>query len=105
MPCEFTEAADLPDAEYPLVLNTGRVLEHWHTGTMTRRSAALDALQPGPFVEVHPDDLAKHGLADGQEVTVRSSAARSGCRRRPATGFSRGACSSRSTSAKPRRTC
>jgi formate dehydrogenase major subunit len=54
------------------VLNTGRVLEHWHTGTMTRRSAALDALRPGPFVEVHPADLAKHGLADGQEVTVRS---------------------------------
>ena len=72
VPCEFTEAADLPDAEYPLVLNTGRVLEHWHTGTMTRRSAALDALRPGPFVEVHPADLAKHGLADGQEVTVRS---------------------------------
>jgi len=72
VPCEFTEAADLPDAEYPLVLNTGRVLEHWHTGTMTRRAAALDVLRPGPFVEVHPADLARHGFADGQEVTVRS---------------------------------
>jgi formate dehydrogenase major subunit len=72
VPCEFAEAADLPDPEYPLVLNTGRVLEHWHTGTMTRRTFALDALQPNPFVEVHPDDLARHGLADGQEVTVRS---------------------------------
>lgn len=54
------------------MLNTGRVLEHWHTGTMTRRATALDALSPGPFVEVHPEDLAKHGVADGQEVTVRS---------------------------------
>jgi formate dehydrogenase major subunit len=62
----------LPDDEYPLVLNTGRLLEHWHTGTMTRRSAALDALQPGPFVEVHPDDMTRLGIADGNEVTVRS---------------------------------
>jgi formate dehydrogenase major subunit len=54
------------------VLNTGRLLEHGHTGTMTRRSAVLDAWQPGPFVEVHPDDLAQHGLADGSPVTVRS---------------------------------
>ena len=62
----------MPDAEFPLVLNTGRVLEHWHTGTMTRRAQALDALQPGPFVEIHPDDLAALGVDDGQEVTVRS---------------------------------
>ncbi|MFO0849390.1 MAG: molybdopterin-dependent oxidoreductase [Gemmataceae bacterium] len=72
VPCRFAEAADLPDADFPLVLNTGRVLEHWHTGTMTRRATALDALSPGPFVEVHPEDLAKLGFADGQEVTVRS---------------------------------
>ncbi len=72
VPCAFAPARELPDAEYPLVLNTGRLLEHWHTGTMTRRAAALDALQPGPFVEVHPGDLARHGLADGRPVTVRS---------------------------------
>jgi formate dehydrogenase major subunit len=48
------------------------VLEHWHTGTMTRRAAALDALQPRPFVEAHPDDLARLGIADGRPVTVRS---------------------------------
>jgi formate dehydrogenase major subunit len=72
VPCAFASAHELPDAEFPLVLNTGRLLEHWHTGTMTRRAAALDALQPSPFVEVHPDDLASHGLADGALVTVRS---------------------------------
>jgi formate dehydrogenase major subunit len=54
------------------VLNTGRLLEHWHTGTMTRRAAALDALPPGPLVEMHPADLARYGVTDGSEVTVRS---------------------------------
>jgi formate dehydrogenase major subunit len=72
VPCAFAPARELPDDEYPLVLNTGRMLEHWHTGTMTRRASALDALQPGPFVEVHPDDLARQGLKDGSVVTVRS---------------------------------
>jgi formate dehydrogenase major subunit len=72
VPCAFTPAKELPDAEYPLVLNTGRLLEHWHTGTMTRRAAALDALQPGPFVEVHPTDLARQGIADNTVVSVRS---------------------------------
>jgi formate dehydrogenase major subunit len=72
VPAPFAEAAELPDAEYPLVLNTGRLLEHWHTGTMTRRAAALDALQPGPFVEVHAEDLAALGVADGAEVEVAS---------------------------------
>ena len=43
-PAHFSHAAELPDAEYPLVLITGRQLEHWHTGTMTRRSSTLDAL-------------------------------------------------------------
>jgi formate dehydrogenase major subunit len=72
VPCAFAPAKELPDEEYPLVLNTGRLLEHWHTGTMTRRAAALDALQPGPFVEVHPDDLARLGIGDGDPVMVRS---------------------------------
>jgi formate dehydrogenase major subunit len=72
VPAEFAPPAELPDDEYPFVLNTGRVLEHWHTGTMTRRAAVLDALVPAPFVEVHPDDLARLGLADGAPVTLRS---------------------------------
>src|SRR5262245_55631163 len=72
VPAEYAPPAELPDEEYPFVLNTGRLLEHWHTGTMTRRSAALDALAPAPFVEVHPDDMARLGLARGARVTVRS---------------------------------
>lgn len=72
VPCEFAPAYELPDADYPMVLNTGRLLEHWHTGTMTRRASALDALEPAPFVELHSDDIARIGVRDGQLVTVRS---------------------------------
>ncbi len=72
VPAEYAEAKDLPDADFPFVLNTGRVLEHWHTGTMTRRSQALDALEPEAFVEIHPDDLTRLGAVEGQDVTVQS---------------------------------
>ena len=71
-PAEFAPPKELPDDEYPFVLNTGRVLEHWHTGTMTRRSRALDALQPEPFVEICPEDAAQLGLEEGQAVRIAS---------------------------------
>jgi formate dehydrogenase major subunit len=71
-PAEFAPARELPDREYPFVLNTGRVLEHWHTGTMTRRSRALDALVPEPFVDLHPRDASELGVRDGEPVRVRS---------------------------------
>ncbi|PWG61310.1 molybdopterin oxidoreductase family protein, partial [Spiribacter halobius] len=72
VPAELGEAPDLPDAEYPLVLNTGRQLEHWHTGVMTRRSRALDALAPEARVEVHPDDAGRLGIADGDWTRLTS---------------------------------
>jgi formate dehydrogenase major subunit len=72
VPCEYAPARELPDSEYPLVLNTGRVLEHWHTGTMTRRSKALDALSPAPFVEIHPADAGRLGIRSGDWVRVSS---------------------------------
>jgi formate dehydrogenase major subunit len=72
VPAEFQHAKEMPDDEYPMVLNTGRLLEHWHTGSMTRRSVALDAIEPEPFVEMHPDDAAALGIADGQLVRVSS---------------------------------
>jgi formate dehydrogenase major subunit len=72
VPCAFAPAKELPDADYPFVLNTGRLLEHWHTGTMTRRAAVLDALEPAPFVELNPADLTRLGLGEGERVTVRS---------------------------------
>jgi formate dehydrogenase major subunit len=72
VPAEVLPAKELPDADYPLVLNTGRLLEHWHTGVMTRRSQALDAIAPEAFVEVHPADAARLSLTDGAFVQVSS---------------------------------
>ena len=54
------------------MLNTGRMLQHWHTGSMTRRTKALDAIEPEAFVGVHPDDAQRLGVTDGQRVTVSS---------------------------------
>ncbi len=71
-PVEFAPAEELPDTDYPYVLNTGRVLQHWHTGTMTRRAKALDEIAPQPFVEIHPDDAAALGVLDGDAVRVSS---------------------------------
>ncbi len=62
--------AELPDAEFPMVFTTGRLLEHWHTGAMTRRASALDALEPMPFVHLSGKDMGKLGLANGDEVKV-----------------------------------
>jgi formate dehydrogenase major subunit len=72
VPAEWTAARELPDEEYPLVLNTGRLLEHWHTGSMTRRAAVLDHLEPEATVGVHPDDAAALGFGDGERVRVSS---------------------------------
>ncbi|WP_433885074.1 molybdopterin-dependent oxidoreductase [Pseudomonas vranovensis] len=65
-------AAELPDAEFPLVLNTGRVQHQWHTLTKTGKVAALNKLDPGPFVEIHPDDAERLGIADKDQVQIRS---------------------------------
>ncbi|MBR0568951.1 formate dehydrogenase subunit alpha [Azoarcus sp. L1K30] len=65
-------AAELPDADFPLVLITGRVLEHWHTGSMTRRADVLDALDPQPWCGMHPDDMTNAGLAHGDRVVLET---------------------------------
>ncbi len=72
VPAEWLPARELPSEEYPFVLNTGRLLQHWHTGSMTRRSFALDAIAPKAEVYLHPDDAAELGLADGQMARVSS---------------------------------
>lgn len=61
-----------PDTEYPMILITGRQLEHWHTGSMTRRAEVLDALEPVPVVYVCQQDMEKAGLEAGGNVTVKS---------------------------------
>ncbi|MFJ4443839.1 molybdopterin-dependent oxidoreductase [Pseudomonas sp. NPDC089422] len=65
-------APELPDADYPLVLNTGRVQHQWHTLTKTGKVPALNKLEPGPFVEIHPEDAARLGIADKDQVAIRS---------------------------------
>jgi formate dehydrogenase major subunit len=72
VPADIIPADERPDAEYPMVLITGRQLEHWHTGSMTRRTAALDALEPDPVALVHPLDLAALGGRPGDVVTIES---------------------------------
>ena len=72
VPADIIPAAERPDAEYPMVLITGRQLEHWHTGSMTRRAAVLDALEPDPTALIHPLDLAALGAVPGALVTLQS---------------------------------
>jgi formate dehydrogenase major subunit len=72
VPAEWLPAKELPDDEFPFILNTGRLLEHWHTGSMTRRSFALDAIQPEAHVYLNPDDAAAMGVAEGDFVRVSS---------------------------------
>ena len=64
--------AELPDDDYPMVLNTGRLQHQWHTMTKTGRVDKLNKLNSGPFVEIHPDDAARPGITDGQPVELTS---------------------------------
>jgi formate dehydrogenase major subunit len=72
VPADLIPAAERPDAEYPMVLITGRQLEHWHTGSMTRRAAALDYLEPEPVASVHPLDLEQLAIDPGAILTIAS---------------------------------
>jgi formate dehydrogenase major subunit len=71
-PAAFSDAAELPDDAYPFIFTTGRQLEHWHTGSMTRRASVLDALEPEPTIVIHPDDLAAVGVDPGGTLTLES---------------------------------
>ncbi len=72
VPANFTHAAELPDQAFPFVLITGRHLEHWHTGSMTRHASVLDALEPVPTVHINPRDVGECGLTANDFVTVES---------------------------------
>jgi formate dehydrogenase major subunit len=90
VPVDYEPAAELPDEEYPFVLNTGRLLEHWHTGTMTRRSRALDAIEPEAICEMNPADLADLGVESGEMVTLSTRRGTITLKVRAAPGVSRG---------------
>ena len=68
----YEPAAESPDNEYPFWLNTGRVIEHWHTGSMTRRIPVLHQAVPNAYVELHPDDASAYGISNGEKVKVIS---------------------------------
>ncbi len=72
VPARLIRADESPDEAYPFVLITGRQLEHWHTGSMTRRSRVLDAIEPGPVVTMNPADLVRIGVRAGDAITVQS---------------------------------
>ena len=72
VPAELTNADELPDDEYPCIFITGRQLEHWHTGAMTRRASVLDAIEPLPVASVHPDDLAQIKVQPGETIRLTS---------------------------------
>ncbi|HXP64973.1 MAG TPA: formate dehydrogenase subunit alpha, partial [Steroidobacteraceae bacterium] len=72
VPADIIPADERPDTEYPMVLITGRQLEHWHTGSMTRRSGVLDAIEPDPVAMLNPVDMAALGAKPGQLITIES---------------------------------
>ena len=72
VPADIIPADERPDADYPMVLITGRQLEHWHTGSMTRRAGVLDAIEPDPVALVHPLDLQRLGIEAGSAITIAS---------------------------------
>ncbi len=72
VPADLISADEQPDKNYPMVLITGRQLEHWHTGAMTRRAGVLDAIEPEPMASFHPLDLDGIGAKSGEVVTVAS---------------------------------
>ncbi len=71
-PIEFREAVELPDEEYPLILTTGRVLYHFHTGTVTRRSKGLNEIYKEALVEISPQDAQELNITDGEIIEVAS---------------------------------
>ncbi len=72
VPADLIAANERPDTRYPMVLITGRQLEHWHTGSMTRRASVLDAIEPDPTALIHPLDLADIGGQPGDLITLAS---------------------------------
>ena len=90
VPAGLITADERPDGEYPLVLITGRQLEHWHTGSMTRRAAVLDAIEPEPVASLHALDLEAIGVKPGAVITVESRRGRISLYARADDGTPRG---------------
>ncbi len=72
VPTDLTPPDELPDAQYPMVLSTGRMLEHWHTGAMTRRAGTLDALEPEAVALLNRRDIQRLAIAAGDMIRVET---------------------------------
>ncbi|MBT3361829.1 MAG: formate dehydrogenase subunit alpha, partial [Rhodospirillales bacterium] len=70
VPADLKPPAEMPDDDYPMVLTTGRMLEHWHTGAMTRRASALSAITPEAHVSMNPLEMEQLGLKPGDRAQV-----------------------------------
>ncbi|MCB1387045.1 MAG: formate dehydrogenase subunit alpha, partial [Nitratireductor sp.] len=70
VPTDLVPPAELPDEEFPFVLTTGRMLEHWHTGAMTRRASNLDAIEPEAVAGLNRRDMQRQGIAAGDRISV-----------------------------------
>lgn len=90
-PVDLITANEKPDEDYPMVLMTGRQLEHWHTGSMTRRASVLDAIEPMPTAALHPDDVLALGLQPGDPIQIESRRGRIRCAVRVDPGMPLGA--------------
>ncbi|MEK9745967.1 MAG: molybdopterin-dependent oxidoreductase, partial [Candidatus Puniceispirillum sp.] len=71
-PADIIPPAETPDADYPMIMTTGRQLEHWHTGSMTRRATVLDAVEPQANASMHPRTLRRLGVDAGDMVTIET---------------------------------
>ena len=87
---EYTKPAELPTDDFPFVFITGRQLEHWHTGTMTRRSRVLDAIEPGPCILINPEDLKSFSLKSGDMLVIESRRGRIAATTRADEGMQKG---------------
>ena len=72
-PADILPPDEQPDAEFPIIMSTGRLLEHWHTGSMTRRATVLDALEPTAEVHISPDDLERLSAKGGRYDRCRNT--------------------------------
>jgi formate dehydrogenase major subunit len=104
VPADIIPAAERPDPEYPMVLITGRQLEHWHTGSMTRRATVLDAIEPDPTALIHPLDLEAMGGQPAASSRSNRGAASCSCTHAPTRARRAGQCSCRSATTKRRST-
>jgi len=72
VPADLLPPDEVPDADFPLVLTTGRLLEHWHTGAMTRRAGVLDAIEPQGIASMNPREIGRRGLHQGEMIAIET---------------------------------